>query len=243
MSVIYSPKGKAGEYAKLALNIYNGCSHGCTFCFAPALMRKSREDFLTVSPRKDLLTKLETDLKRGSVKGNDGEDISLADYPIHLCFTCDPYPRGEDTMLTREVIKRIKGFGYNVQILTKAGLDSTRDLCLLGKDDWYGFSFGGYSTREYEPNADSPENRILAGEIAIQNGLKTWVSCEPVLVPDEVESFLKTHGNRYDLVKIGKPNYMEIPNAPDWVEWGKRIMEVCNEYGVNAVLKDSLKGE
>jgi DNA repair photolyase len=33
--VIYEPKGKAGEYAPLALNLYAGCSHGCTYCFAP----------------------------------------------------------------------------------------------------------------------------------------------------------------------------------------------------------------
>ena len=44
-SVIYEPKGKAGEYSKLAANIYNGCGHGCEYCFAPAFLRTARETF------------------------------------------------------------------------------------------------------------------------------------------------------------------------------------------------------
>ena len=36
--VIYSPKGKAGEYAENAANFFVGCSNGCTYCF----LRKGR---------------------------------------------------------------------------------------------------------------------------------------------------------------------------------------------------------
>lgn len=36
--VIYSPKGKAGEYAENAANFYVGCSNGCTYCY----LRKGR---------------------------------------------------------------------------------------------------------------------------------------------------------------------------------------------------------
>lgn len=36
--VIYSPKGKAREYAENAANFYVGCSNGCTYCY----LRKGR---------------------------------------------------------------------------------------------------------------------------------------------------------------------------------------------------------
>lgn len=31
MDIIYEPKGKAREYADLACDIYNGCTHGCKY--------------------------------------------------------------------------------------------------------------------------------------------------------------------------------------------------------------------
>jgi len=31
--LIYKPKGRAREYAKLALNLYSQCGHGCTYCW------------------------------------------------------------------------------------------------------------------------------------------------------------------------------------------------------------------
>ena len=31
-SIIYAPRGQAGEYAKLATNPYRGCGHACAYC-------------------------------------------------------------------------------------------------------------------------------------------------------------------------------------------------------------------
>jgi DNA repair photolyase len=31
MRIIYEPKGRALEYAPLAVNLYRGCSHGCDY--------------------------------------------------------------------------------------------------------------------------------------------------------------------------------------------------------------------
>ena len=30
---IYKPNGKAGEYSAWACNLYNGCTHNCSYCF------------------------------------------------------------------------------------------------------------------------------------------------------------------------------------------------------------------
>lgn len=32
-ALIYKPQGAAGEYAKWAINLYHGCSNGCTYCY------------------------------------------------------------------------------------------------------------------------------------------------------------------------------------------------------------------
>ena len=40
MTIIYEPKGRAREYAALAANLYNTCSHGCRYCYAPAAMKQ-----------------------------------------------------------------------------------------------------------------------------------------------------------------------------------------------------------
>ena len=29
--IIYTPKGRAGEYGKYAVNLFDGCSHGCNY--------------------------------------------------------------------------------------------------------------------------------------------------------------------------------------------------------------------
>ena len=81
MKIIYEPKGKAREYAPLAVNLYSGCSHGCTYCFGPQTLRKDKQAFSAdVHPKKDALDRLQEDAIR--LKGDDRE--------ILLSFVTDP---------------------------------------------------------------------------------------------------------------------------------------------------------
>jgi DNA repair photolyase len=60
MRVIYLPKGRALEYAPLAVNLYNGCPHGCRYCYAPAMMHTTRKAWhVAAVPRKGILDALE----------------------------------------------------------------------------------------------------------------------------------------------------------------------------------------
>lgn len=76
---IYEPRGAAREYAELALNVYEGCTHGCAYCYAPAVMRKTRDDFAKCRYRSGLVKALDRQLSRG---GFDGRTVHLC-----ICFS------------------------------------------------------------------------------------------------------------------------------------------------------------
>jgi len=153
---------------------------------------------------------------------------------IHLCFTCDPYPTGYDTTPTREIIKAIKDSGNHVQILTKG--DGSRDFDLLDENDWYGITFDGMPHGVYEPS-----DRIVDLLSAKWLGIKTWVSCEPVVDADAVLEFLESCCDIIDKVKIGKLNY--YPSDINWKKFGTDAEELCKRLGLNYYIKESLRKE
>lgn len=236
MKPIYEPKGKAKEYGDYAINIYTGCPHECFYCFAPAVLRKTKEIFHgCVAPRKDILEATKRQLRAEGITGK----------LIHLCFTCDPYPYGYDSSITREIIKAIKDAGNHVQILTKNGFTATRDFDLLDGNDWFGVTYAGYpnlgdEVSPDEPGAGTPRNRILALQKAHSLGIRTWVSCEPVLSASDV-LYLIEKGDYIDKFKIGKMNYH--PSEINWKEFGIAAEVACKKYGRTYYIKDGLRAE
>lgn len=233
---IYVPKGRAREYGDYAMNIYTGCPHRCFYCFAPSVLRKDREEFHTdVRPREGIVEAARKQLATGAIR----------DKLIHLCFTCDPYPRGYDTTATREIIKLIKASGNHVQILTKN--ETLRDLDLMDENDWYGISYTGYdfenqSWNDVEPAASNPiVGRIMTLSIAHNRGVKTWISMEPVLNAGDVLRRLKDGCEFIDHWKIGKLNYH--PSSIDWKAFGTEAERICKERGLDYYIKAALRSE
>ena len=118
---IYEPRGRAREYGELAVNIYTGCNHGCSYCYAPAVLHRGQEEFAEVQPRPGIVEAVRRQLEREKKTGRT----------IFLCFTCDPYPAEIDTTPTRAVIQAIKESGnqsYKIgsRSLTKADLGQIR---------------------------------------------------------------------------------------------------------------------
>lgn len=233
MKPIYIPKGKAKEYGDYAINIYTGCPHRCFYCFAPGVLRRETEKFHScVEPRANIVEEVKRQLDREAITGKT----------IHLCFTCDPYPRGHDTTATREIIKAVKAAGNHVQILTKG--DGSRDFDLLDDEDWYGVTISCWDglAREVEPGAVLPHERVKIAERASTAGIKTWASFEPVLDPVGVLPFLDASGLFFDKVKIGKLNYHRLPGV-NWAEFGREAELVCRRAGLDYYIKDSLRKE
>jgi DNA repair photolyase len=233
MRPIYKPSGRAREYCELAANIYTGCTHGCIYCYAPTVLRKTQKVFATnVQPRPGIVEAVRKQLERDGIKGKT----------IMLCFTCDPYPAGVDTAATREVIKVIKESGNNVQILTKGGEIARRDFDLLGEGDSFGVTITGDATAQIttEPRAADNLERLENLKRAYRFGIKTWISIEPVFVVG-VAYYLIEIPIFIDLYRIGKLNYM--PSDIDWGEFGRKCERLCQKYGRNYYIKDDLRRE
>jgi DNA repair photolyase len=236
MKPIYVPSGKAKEYGDYAINIYTGCPHRCYYCFAPSVLHRTKEEFHShVEPRKGIVEAVKKQI--------DAEHIT--DKLIHLCFTCDPYPMGYDSTTTREIIKLLKDGGNHVQILTKNGECATDDFDLLDYEDWFGVTYAGYPNlagdiSPDEPGSDSPRNRLIVLRIAHRYGIKTWVSCEPVLSAEDV-FYLIEKGNYIDRFKIGKLNY--FPSDIRWAEFGRKAEALCKQYGRDYYIKEGLRKE
>lgn len=229
MNPIYTPKGAAREYCEYAINIYTGCPHGCSYCFAPRVLHRKKEQFHScVKPRKNIVEETRRQIVRDCITGK----------LIHLCFSCDPYPTGYDTTVTREIIHLLKYTGNHVQILTKG--DGRRDFDLLDENDWFGITYSG-SRLLHEPEAYGPFSRVCSLISAKHQGIKTWVSFEPVINADEVINLIMTHHVYFDRVMIGKLNY--YPSDINWYDFGHNVEALCQDLGIDYYIKDSLRKE
>jgi DNA repair photolyase len=236
LRVVYQPKGRAGEYGEWAVNLYGGhCPHLCKYCYVSSALRVTRETWekKPFAPRDNLLNKLKKDLM-------EPKDIKQ----IFLCFTCDPYPCGVDSSLTREVIKEIHAKQISVSILTKGGMAASRDYDLLSKEDQIGATLtftDDKQSAEWEPGAALPKDRIEMLQKAKSIGIQTWASLEPVIDPAQsLEIIRQTHAF-VDLFKVGKMNHHPAAKGIDWHKFGWQAKELLEKLGCNYYLKHDLR--
>lgn len=236
--VIYEPKGRAREYCPLALNIYRGCGHGCTYCFGPSTIKVTRTKFHgNPTPRKDILKKA---LKEIPLFSGNAE-------PIQLCFTCDPYQPIETThQITRQILDAMLKHDVSCQILTKGGMRAARDFDILAKmrEPSFGTTLvftDDADRKTWEPDAASVDDRIEAVKLAKSKGIRTWVSMEPVIDPVQALELIDMLHPYVDNWKVGPINYDK--NTSGKVNWKKFLVDVetkLKSYGANYYLKDAL---
>lgn len=231
-SLIYTPKGRAREYARLACNVYKGCSHGCVYCFAPSATFKSQSEFDAASTRAgDFLRKLEREAAKYEAAG-------IADQFL-LSFTCDPYQHLDvDEQVTRQVIKALHRHSQTICTLTKGGSRALRDLDLFGPGDAFATTLtllDETQSLHWEPNAATPQDRIETIEAFHAAGVPTWVSLEPVIDPAaSLEIIRQTHGF-VDLFKVGKMNYHPIAKTIDWRSFAIEAVRLLKSLGYTRI--------
>lgn len=172
-ALIYQPQGAAGEYAKWAINLYHGCSNGCTYCYnrrgvlshvfggkpeLAAPIVKARDKYLNWYMKENSLTAHDaipqkvirdtTDTAAISVVAKDviriGEDIIREDGGIFFSFTCDPFDPDIDADMLRMIVFVLLDRQIPVTILTK-------NVDWLEIDKWKDF---------LEPDTDYPDDLL-----------------------------------------------------------------------------------
>jgi DNA repair photolyase len=237
MAIIYEPKGKAKEYSPLAANLYKGCSHGCVYCFAPKATFTDPKTFVNqVGVRKNALAQL---AKEAPCYAGDPRQILLS-------FTSDPYqPVEEELKITRQAMKIMTQSKLNITVLTKGGLLAIRDFDLLAANPKNEFAVTLTTdnedlSRQWEPGASLPADRIESLRQAKQAGIRTWVSFEPVFDPDAVYRLIDATHEIVDFYKVGKMNYHPHAKTIDWPLFRERTIAILERYGKKYLIKKDL---
>jgi DNA repair photolyase len=248
MSIIYNPRGRAGEYADWAANLYIGCSHKCRYCYSADVLRipdDQRETFWRQPyPKTRVVANMDTDAKR------------LAKHQcvnVLLSFVCDDYqPLDAETGITRDVIKILHEYGHTFTVLTKGGTRALRDIDLYREGDVFACTLTCLDVGEslkWEPGAATPQDRLYALKTFHDAGIHTWVSLEPVIHPQWALELIRLTHPMVDLYKVGKMNYTnklpehlqrEVANV-DWRSFALDVTELLAKFDKRHYIKDDLK--
>ena len=235
--VIYEPKGRAGEYAPLAVNLYRGCGHGCVYCYAPGTLFMEKGEFQKAAPRKDILKKLEIDATKAAADGAEGN--------VLLCFTCDPYQALNDIhQLAMRAILILHANGFKVTILTKGGHRAAADFDIFQEGDEFATTLtflNREKSRQWEPFAATPQDRIDTLKQAHVQGIFTWVSLEPVIDPEETLEIIRVTHPSVKLFKVGTLNNHPHAKKIDWPKFAKDVVATLQHHRCNYYLKKDLR--
>ena len=237
MKAIYRPAGKALEYATLALNLRRGCEHGCTYCWSPSVLRMSPEDFHAASrPRPGIL-----DALRKEAPGYAGSQT-----PVLISFTSDAYSWSEGhDMTTRTALGILQSHDVPAHILTKAGMRASRDFDLLtGPGCAFGTTLCWTDDQDrlhWEPGAASVADRITAIKLAHSLGIRTWVSIEPVIVPEQCISLIQELSEWVDEWRLGRLNHHPLAAEIEWARWAPKLLAAVKASGRDYLMKQSLR--
>jgi len=146
------------EGTDLALNPYNGCGHGCKYCYAPYVVHREPEEWRgEIQVKKNIPMVLAKELKKIDI---------TKDRNITIGTVTDPYqPCEAEHKLTRYCIEQLHRYKIPVSIVTKSPL-ITRDKELFkGMDLEVGVSVSTLDEefrKVLETNTPSTQERLEA---------------------------------------------------------------------------------
>ena len=245
---IYSPKGKAGEYAKYACNFYVGCSNDCDYCYCKRGVLGHAMGAPVATLKKCF--KDEDDAFEIFAKELDKNIVELQRHGLFFTFTSDPMIE-ECRELTIDAISFAVKSGVPCKILTKRG-DFIPKLpeWWLHKNSYakrfiaFGFTLTGHD--ELEPGASTNAERIRCMRNLHDAGFRTFASIEPIIYLHSSYAMIEQTLDFCDLYKIGlmsgKRNYIseEVEQFVCCINGEILNYNILNNGNIKVYWKDSV---
>jgi DNA repair photolyase len=184
------------------LNPYQGCEHGCVYCFA-----RPTHSYLNLSPGLDFETKLFAKVNAAEVLRAELSRKGFDPGIVALGASTDAYqPIERKLQITRRIVEVLAEFNVAVGITTKSAL-VTRDIDLLAPMAAKGLvrvhmsipTLDHELSRRLDPRANSPTRRLEAIQELTEAGIPVALYASPIipLVNDqELESLLEAAAAR-----------------------------------------------
>ena len=243
--LIYQPAGKAGEYAKWACNLYNGCSNKCEYCYN----RHGRG--------KAILGKDEPTIKGGRsyirtydlfcYELNRYKSDIIRDGGLFFSFVSDPCLT-ETHDLNFVCINTCIRKDIPVIILTKKA-DFIRHIDwkilldymnLFHKKEFIYFGFTLTGCDELEPGASTNEQRIETMRFIWDTGFSTWASIEPIIdLEKSFDMFEKTLSFCAEY-RFGLNSLKKSYTKQEVIDFKNRVEEANKQYNRKLIWKESV---
>lgn len=179
-----------------SINPYQGCEHGCIYCFA-----RPTHAYYGLSAGLDFETKLFAKPNAAALLERELADPAYRPRTIAIGTNTDPYqPIERQRRITRSILKVLERTSHPVGIVTKSALIA-RDLDILAPMAARGLakvaisvtSLDNRLARAMEPRASAPHRRLETIRLLSQAGIPTSVMVAPVvpgLTDSEMEAIL-----------------------------------------------------
>lgn len=222
-----------------SMNPYQGCEHGCSYCFA-----RPTHEYWGYSAGIDFERKIMVKKNAPELLEKFFKKRGYQPFPILLSGNTDCYqPAERQFEITRQLLQVCLDYRHPVNILTKNAL-VLRDLDILkpmAEQNLVSVSLSIPTInedlrRKMEPRTSSSKNKLKAIEILSENGIPTHVMVAPIvpgLNSDEPLAILKAISDAgaqsfgYTLVRL---NDMVEPVFVRWIEntFPDRAQKVLN---------------
>lgn len=188
------------------LDTYNGCTHGCKYCFVRAAevtsaSRGNRGNFIVPANSADVLRELNTALNTTIERESIVVEWMRRRVPIHWGGMSDPFqPAEKKFQVSLRVLEALSWYNYPTVISSKGILAMRDEYLELLKEGTYAYQVTLVSDDEdfvgaLEPGAPSPKERMHLLESLAHAGIWTAVRIQPVIpntiIEQHADSFIK----------------------------------------------------